>query len=824
MADFQQRLDDLRQKVQDLTQRSARGEDITEAVNSVEREARELLSDAKNTPHETAAQALFAEIAGLNKPASPQAASVRGLLRRARIRIEIAADEDDIDDAIDILAEALVVSPENAETIKLLQDAARRSPQAAQRVSDLFSRYDIDEAAVPVTTSPAKPPVDPNKPPPTTHTTETEQVEAGDDAPPRPQDNTPEPPRYPSSAGYPPPEQDIAKRAEASYGSEADVDELLSELTEFYYSGEYQQVVETANRILNAQPGNPTALDYREKAEDNIIRGVVPDHRIPFDARVAYNRANSLVRAGNYEEAERLYREARDLAEQNGILSWKDAEQAMLDIQDLALARELMNEGDRLLATDNWTDAIRKYEGALRVVPNDPQAEERLETIQRVQQEADQAAMRLTTISGSLSEQVAQLQNVQAALARVRQLLPSSQRLAQLQADANNKLAGIKTQINDQAQAALSRAGNAVSLDEKLMLGNEALRLLEHGVELDPSDSRLSDLLVESRAMVNDLQRAKQMIDRASALVAQNFDNELAQARGILTEMRDYNQDDRYRLVVNDLLSRQIERAEIALDEGDITEAKSWIDVSREEPFRAMGRRAEIQRVESQLRQERTRNRVLVASVLGGIIIVLFTAALLTRGQWEPVINPPPSDTPTITPTSSITPTPSDTPTITPTGTSTATPSVTITPSYTVTPSETPTHTLTPTHTPTPTRTSTNTNTPTATSSNTPTDTPTATLTPSITPTPSSLCTLIVSTDVVNLRSQPTTGALILARLQRGQELEVTEQTLVNSLVWYRVRGIIQGNRVEGWLREDTVTETSGNPCPPVPGVPEDDN
>ena len=164
--------------------------------------------------------------------------------------------------------------------------------------------------------------------------------------------------------------------------------ELLTDLTQSYYAGDYQITIETANRILTLQPGNPTALEYRQKSEDNLIRGVVPDHRIPFDARVSYNRAKSLERAGNYEDAERLYREARDLAERSGILSWKDAEQAMLDIQDLALARELVNDGDRLLATDNWSEALRKYEGALRVVPNDPQTEERIETIRRVQQAA----------------------------------------------------------------------------------------------------------------------------------------------------------------------------------------------------------------------------------------------------------------------------------------------------------------------------------------------------------------------------------------------------------------------------------------------------
>lgn len=140
-------------------------------------------------------------------------------------------------------------------------------------------------------------------------------------------------------------------------------------MTQAYYAGDYQQVIDLANRVINLQPGNATALEYRQKAEDNIIRGVVPDHRIPFDARVSYNRANSLVRAGNYNEAERLYREARDIAERSGILSWKDAEQALLDIQDLSLAREMVAEGDRLMSADNWSEARRKYEARCKSFP-----------------------------------------------------------------------------------------------------------------------------------------------------------------------------------------------------------------------------------------------------------------------------------------------------------------------------------------------------------------------------------------------------------------------------------------------------------------------
>ncbi|MBE0705545.1 MAG: tetratricopeptide repeat protein, partial [Afipia sp.] len=320
MADLKQRIDDLRRALQNLP------EDDPEAASQLEKDARALLTDAKNTPQEAAAQALFAELARAGSPTSPTAATVRGMVRRARIRIEIAGDDDDIDEAIDILAEAIQISPADEDVVALLQDAAARSPQANQRVNDLFKRYNI------------QPPSRPQAAPPES-TTSRRRADS-----------------YPTSSGYPAPERDMmqdtpSRRApgQGPMYTGSDIDATLSELTQAYYAGDYQQVIEMANRVLSQQPGNPTAMEYRQKAEDNLIRGVVPDFRIPFDARVAYNRANSLVRAGNYDEAERLYRQARDLAEGAGILSWKDAEQALLDIQDLALAREMLLDGDRLM-------------------------------------------------------------------------------------------------------------------------------------------------------------------------------------------------------------------------------------------------------------------------------------------------------------------------------------------------------------------------------------------------------------------------------------------------------------------------------------------
>ncbi|MFW5690946.1 MAG: tetratricopeptide repeat protein [Chloroflexota bacterium] len=810
MAELRQRLEVLRQEIDALANRDPAEQ--AEAVGRLEREARSLLSDAKNTPQEPEAQALFSQIARLQTPALGQnQATVRGLLRRARIRIEIAGDDDDIDEAIDLLAEALAVDPTDEDTIALMQQAAARSGSAGQRVRDLFRQYGVDRSANPSADQPSG--SVPATPAAGTIPLEIDDISAVEPATSR--RSGPVPPRYPSSLGYPPPEerQESAPVAGRDYsrsgGGGSELDVLLSDLTSSYYAGEYQQTVEIANRILSIQADNAAAQEYREKAEDNLIRGVVPDHRIPFDARVSYNRANSLVRAGNYDEAERLYREARELAERNGILTWKDVEQAMLDIQDLALARELLNEGDRLMANDNWSDAIRKYEGALRVVPNDPQAEERLQTVRRVQQEADQVAVQLSMLSGSLGEQASQLQSIAGTLARSRQLLPNSQRLGALQSDVNNRMAAIKTQITDQAQASIERARNATSLDERLMLSAEALHLLELGVELDPGDSRLSDLTTQARALTGDMQRAKQMVERAAAMIAQNFDSELTQARGMLAELRDYAQDERYRVTVNDLFSRYMERAEVALEEGDISEARTWIESMHEEPFRMLGRRAELLRLENQLRNLHARNRLVALGALGGIIIVLGVLAVLSRPQWEPVLFPPPTETPTITFTPSSSPTPTNTPTLSNTPMPSTTPTWTVTPSLTVTPSETPTHTNTPSHTPTATRTPTDTNTPTATS------------TPTITPTPPELCIVEVPSTIsgVNVRIQPDQGSEAVGVIRPGTRINVLQQARgPREFVWYFVEARPGGSGfIQGWIRSDQTQLVGERECPAAP-------
>ncbi len=811
MRDLQRRIDELRRRLQNLT-------DAAE-LPVLERTARELLSDARNTPYEQDARTLFSDVAKRAAPAPATNPTVRGLLRRAKIRLEMAGDVDDIDEAIDILTEALAIDTHDEDVIGLLRQAAGMSSQAIHRVRDLFNRYNVTAELTP---------------PPDVRATSTSTVPAVDIDSGNPMDA---PPRYvgPGSAPMTPPSAIVPVPSQAPAN---DLNTLFSRLSESYYAGDYQLTVDTANRILAIEPSNLTAKEYRQKAEDNLIRGIVPDHRIPFEARVAYNRANSLVRAGNYDEAARLYREARELAERAGILTWKDVEQALLDIQDLALAREFIIEGDRLMANDSWAEAQRKYEGALRIVAGDPQAAERVEMVQKVQADTNQISVQLNMIGGSLEDQVAQIQTLRNLLAQARQLLPTSTRLAQLQRDTDARVNAVRNRLNEQAAAALDRARSSTALEDRLKLTEQALKLMEYAVELDPADSTTASNIMEARAASQELARARQMIERASTMAGQNLDQEVMQARMLLAGLPQASQDERYRMVVNEVLSRYIERVEQALEMGDMAEAQNWLAGARDDPFRILGRRSEIYRLDNVIRFRRNQRRALAAVIGGFIILALFLCTLFTRSTWQPAlfptvtpsITPLPTQTPTLTPTASLTPSetplpsetytasPSPTPSLTPT--SSLTPTITQTPTWTWTPSPTWTPSWTPTASLTPTASHTPTETPTSTETSTPSSTPTLTMTPTISPTPPELCRLAVNgANGVFMRDDATTNSPVVAVLAVGQEMDALERkTQVNRLdgaLWYRVRVNLPDGTLYGWVRTDVVREVT--PCPPLP-------
>jgi hypothetical protein len=421
----------------------------------------------------------------------------------------------------------------------------------------------------------------------------------------------------------------------------------------------------------------------------------------------------------------------------------------------------------------------------------------------------------------------------------------------------------VRTQLLAQADGALGRVEAVTSVEEKLRLADEASSLFKSAIELDPSDPTALASLQQSQQLRTDLNEGRQIMERAAALIAQNFDNELAQARQMLSGLRHQAQDPRYRMLVADLLSRHLERVEVALDRRDAATAERWLSICKEEPFRILGRRTEILRLEDEVRAMRQRRIIRRIFLLVVLVAAVGGSAFLSRDVWEPVINPPPTDTPTpsVTPTASatLTATSTATPTGSPTATSTATPepidqtataAVTQTQiagteaairSFTLTAearsaAQTATiryldglatdqanativqstviarteqaqatvnylSTLTATFMP-----------------------PTGTVRPTGTPTPTPTATtqLILCRvynddfDSINVRSIPAVEGDLVAQMLLRQAADVLEQRIGNdNRVWYKVKYFVRGSgEVVGWIRADLVVQQTT--CPPL--------
>jgi cytoskeletal protein RodZ len=226
-----------------------------------------------------------------------------------------------------------------------------------------------------------------------------------------------------------------------------------------------------------------------------------------------------------------------------------------------------------------------------------------------------------------------------------------------------------------------------------------------------------------------------------------------------------------------------------ALDRGDAVTAERWLRLTKEEPFRILGRRTEVAQREDEIRKIKRGVFLQRIAIVGGIIAVLILVVFLSRSTWEAALFPTATPTATASTTPTFTFTPSSTPTATPTATPTFTPSLTVTASPTVTASLTPTHTFTPSIT------------------------PTQTETPTITPTPLFLCEVEVGLNAVRVRAAPSGDADSTAVLQPQQAMVVLEQRISpDNQLWYRIQATVGEAALVGWIRADLVNEITD--CP----------
>jgi tetratricopeptide (TPR) repeat protein len=674
-------MDNLETEIQQLRNAldAARDNPQEGAIQDLEEQVQSLMSESSGGEHYDDVVDLYKEVSALrreyNRRRDEEGVDVNRLLSKANLRINISGTPADHRAALRILRQVLDEEPANETAYELL-DGIIEAEQVqtddilevvqgveSQRAREVRSR--LDAAGAPSSQgSGAPPPSSPAAGP--TYSGGSGAGSAGGGS-----------------------ENWRSGTNQDSPGNSAEVERLQARMTQVYYEGDYQEAINLCLKILSIDENNTVAKEYRVKAEDYLDRGVVPDARIPREARFSYNRALSLKRAGQYSEAESLFRKALDIAKtEGGIDRWSDAERELMEIDDLILQKELVQKGDRLARNDEWDEAAEMYQNAMNVV-GDPNIEKKHDTLTKAVQIYRQVDVKLSMLTGQLTDQAKQLQPLRNDLAEARGYWPNSAKLMELMAKIDARTHEIGANLQERGENFLHESRNAVTVDDRLRRIQEGLRSLEAAGRLLPDDGNIDRLIREAQTEETRAERAKHALDEAEDLINHRNAESIEDARELLMttadDLSDFTQGTRYRNLLSKLQRYILEEVDVALNarEPDVERARDRLEVARSHPFTHLGHNAEIQRIsdrvdekEEALRRAKRWKQAQPFAIGIVALLVGFITIRAARPVWHPVLYPPTS-TPTSTPTATLTPTITPTPTDTPTPTNTPTPSPT---------------------------------------------------------------------------------------------------------------------------------------------------
>lgn len=477
-----------------------------------------------------------------------------------------------------------------------------------------------------------------------------------------------------------------------------DMTQDMARARRMIYAGDYYEAIEALTAILRMQPDHAEAGERLAQVEDNIKRGIVPDARVPYEARVAFGRAQSLERAGRIEEARLSYTLALEESRKGGPLlqNWLPAVEALLRIDNSIIAREARDEADAMLRDDRWPEAAAQYEVVLQLLPDDAAARERLGQVRKLlnfpRVLRTPEVQKTDHVVESAQVVLEARQVVDGLLPR----LPDSQQLAALDGEINEAARTLATALLERSQQLVAHVRFVPNVSEGKSLYTEAVDLLDKAHQLALDDPQVADQLQSVRAELKRLGQADDSLAEVRRLAGLDTFGARREARDLLINLREYDQDPDYLKLVASLQRQYLSEAEHALRQNDLRTADHRLADARQEPFGMLEASNDLLRLESDLAAARRRPWVRALAWTVGAAVLLAALAVVVRplGLFKGLAAasaPQPTvlllPTATLAPASTVTPAPSPTllPTASPTDRPTATQVWTPTPAYTPT-------------------------------------------------------------------------------------------------------------------------------------------
>ena len=149
-----------------------------------------------------------------------------------------------------------------------------------------------------------------------------------------------------------------------------DVERLMNEAEEAFYSGDYKKAIEKYERVLALEPGWSRAQDHKQEAEESLRTGKIPLVALPPEAARVFGKATSAARVGRYKVALQLLDEATKVLEARGIRRWEDGDRLRTELETQQQAQEVYEEGLGLLRQGDLEQAITKFQIAANAAPS----------------------------------------------------------------------------------------------------------------------------------------------------------------------------------------------------------------------------------------------------------------------------------------------------------------------------------------------------------------------------------------------------------------------------------------------------------------------
>ena len=559
-------------------------------------------------------------------------------------------------------------------------------------------------------------------------------------------------------ASLPPDQHAEADTKATATSTEPGIEQRLSQARRFFYAGDYYEAIDALTDILRLAPNNQEAKDRLAQVEDNIRRGTVPDSRVPFEARVAYGRAQSLERAGRFDEAREAYTYSLGEARQGGgfLQNWQPAVEALLRVENSMIAHSMRDQADGSLQAGQWREAIEKYEAVLRLLPDDEYARERLQLLRQLLERSDIVRAQFKGAGANLIETGQRILDLREAIRALRPKTLDNPQLNQLDSDLASATKTVRDRAVERSQQLVSQARYLPNVSSSRRLMSEAARLLAQARELVPGDSQVIDLDDSVREDLLRLEQVEQQFAETRRLLNLNTPTARAQAKELLERLQEYNQEPLYFQLLSNLRFQYIEQAQAALQARQMRTAGEALSDASHELFSLLGPSEEFWRADQEFRATRWRLGLRLAAGGAGIIVVIWLVVTL---WWN------------LTPAGFAF---FQTPSATPQPTQTASPTATASP------------------TPSPTTTS--------------TPTPTATATPTTTPTIPPTATLVLRIGAINQDSaaflQPQDGSGWAFTLQTADPVQILDETVdLQGRTWYKILYVRGDSTLIGWAR-----------------------